>query len=65
VGLPIVECSGASQVHNGAQGELDLAAGAFKAGGVTLKGAPYPEPMRKLIEAGGLMPYVAKKLKKS
>jgi len=64
VGLPIVECPGASQVHNGAEGELDLAAGLFTAAGLKLKGAPYPEPMRKLIQAGGLMPYVAKKLKK-
>ena len=62
VGLPIVECQGASKVHNGVEGELDLAGGVFRAGGVSLKGAPYPEPMRRLIEAGGLMPYVAKKL---
>jgi len=63
VGLPIVECQGASQAHNGIEGELDLAEGVFTAGGLRLQGAPYPEPMRKLIEAGGLMPYVAKKLK--
>ena len=62
VGLPILECPGAAAVHNGASGELDLAAGAFRAGGAELQGAPYPEPMRRLIAAGGLMPYVAKRL---
>jgi 3-isopropylmalate/(R)-2-methylmalate dehydratase small subunit len=62
VGLPILECPGASQVPNGAAGELDLAAGAFSAGAFRLQGAPYPEPMRRLIQAGGLMPYVASKL---
>ncbi|HOX08035.1 MAG TPA: 3-isopropylmalate dehydratase small subunit [Planctomycetota bacterium] len=62
VGLPIVECQGASRLANGGEGELDLAKGVFRAGGVTLQGAPYPEPMRKLIDAGGLMPYVARKL---
>ena len=63
VGLPIVECPGASQAQNGVEGQLDLAGGVFTTGGLRLQGAPYPEPMRKLIEAGGLMPYVAKKLK--
>jgi 3-isopropylmalate dehydratase small subunit len=63
VGLPILECPGAAGVHNGADGELDLAGGVFTAGGLRLKGAAYPEPMRKLIEAGGLMPYVARKLR--
>ena len=62
VGLPIVECPGAAKVVNGAEGELDLAAGVFRSGGVELRGAPYPEAMRRLIAAGGLMPYVRGKL---
>jgi 3-isopropylmalate/(R)-2-methylmalate dehydratase small subunit len=65
VGLPIVECPGTGQVPAGAAGELDLAAGVFRAGEVELRGAPYPEAMRRLIDAGGLMPYVAAKLAKS
>ncbi len=62
VGLPIVECLGASEIANECEGELNLAAGIFKADGKEFKGAPYPEAMRKLIDAGGLMPYVATKL---
>jgi len=62
VGLPILECPGASEIANESDGELDLAAGVFSAGGRNLEGAPYPEAMRRLIDAGGLMPYVAAKL---
>ena len=62
VGLPIVECSGTTRVPAGAAGELDLAAGVFRAAGAELRGAPYPQAMRRLIDAGGLMPYVAARL---
>jgi 3-isopropylmalate/(R)-2-methylmalate dehydratase small subunit len=62
LGLPILECPGAGKVENGTDAELDLATGVFRAGGTTLQGAPYPEAMRRLIESGGLMPYVARKL---
>ncbi len=62
VGLPILECKGAAEVASGAEGELDLAAGRFRAGGLELAGAPCPQAMRRLIDAGGLMPYVAAKL---
>ena len=62
VGLPIIECRGAAEIPNGVEGEIDLAAGAFKADGRKLSGAPYPEAMRRLIDAGGLMPYVKTKL---
>ena len=62
VGLPIVECPGTAQIANESEGELDLASGTFKADGREFSGAPYPEAMRKLIDAGGLMPYVATKL---
>jgi 3-isopropylmalate/(R)-2-methylmalate dehydratase small subunit len=65
VGLPILECPGAARAPVGAEGELDLAAGVFRVGGLELRGAPYPEAMRRLIDAGGLMPYVAAKLAKS
>jgi len=44
VGLPIVECSGTTRVPAGAAGELDLAAGVFRAAGAELRGAPYPRP---------------------
>lgn len=62
VGLPILECAGAAKIANGVEGELDLAAGRFRSGGQEFVGAPYPPAMRKLIDAGGLMPYVAGKL---
>jgi 3-isopropylmalate dehydratase small subunit len=62
VGLPILECTGASEVEPGLDGELDLSAGVFRAGGREFKGSAYPPAMRKLIDAGGLMPYVAAKL---
>jgi 3-isopropylmalate/(R)-2-methylmalate dehydratase small subunit len=62
VGLPIVECPGTADIKNESDGELDLTTGTFKADGRELRGAPYPEAMRKLIDAGGLMPYVKAKL---
>ncbi len=62
VGLPILECAGAAKIANGVAGELDLAAGRFRSGGQEFAGAPYPPAMRRLIDAGGLMPYVAGKL---
>ncbi len=62
VGLPILECPGASEIEAGADGELDLAAGVFRAGSKEYRGSAYPEAMRRLIEAGGLMPYVKTRL---
>jgi 3-isopropylmalate/(R)-2-methylmalate dehydratase small subunit len=62
VGLPILEIPDASGIENETEGELDLANGLFWAAGSEYKGAPYPEAMRRLIDAGGLMPYVARKL---
>jgi 3-isopropylmalate/(R)-2-methylmalate dehydratase small subunit len=62
VGLPILECPGSSAVPGEAEGRLDLAAGTFSAGDLQLRGAPYPVAMRRLIDAGGLMPYVRARL---
>jgi 3-isopropylmalate/(R)-2-methylmalate dehydratase small subunit len=62
VGLPILECPGVSELEAGCEAELDLAAGVFRAGGRELRGSPYPQAMRRLIEAGGLMPYVKARL---
>jgi len=65
VGLPILECPGASELEPDTEGELDLAAGAFRAGGKELRGSAYPQAMRRLIDAGGLMPYVKARLAES
>jgi 3-isopropylmalate/(R)-2-methylmalate dehydratase small subunit len=65
VGLPILECPGASELEAGGEGELDLAAGVFRAGGTELRGSAYPQAMRRLIDAGGLMPYVKARLSDS
>jgi 3-isopropylmalate/(R)-2-methylmalate dehydratase small subunit len=41
---------------------VDVEAGTIEAGGKTFGFAPYPESLREILDAGGLIPYVARNL---
>lgn len=62
-GLPILECPKAIEhIGNGDTVEIDLATGTITnttRGGETYRSQPFPEFMQQLIEAGGLMSYIA------
>ena len=66
IGMPILECPEAAREANaGDQIEVDLDSGTIK--NLTQKKSytaqPFPEFMQQIINAGGLMPYVQKRLK--
>ena len=63
VGLPIVECREIVDVtEEGDEIEVDLA---NLTKGVTASAVPFPDFMRHIIEAGGLVPYLHEKLTSS
>ncbi len=65
IGLPIFECPEAVDgISAGDQIELDPATGVIKnlSQGTQFKAAEFPPFMRALIEAGGLVPYVERRL---
>jgi 3-isopropylmalate/(R)-2-methylmalate dehydratase small subunit len=65
VGLPIVECREIVEItKDGDEVEVDLASGVVKnlTQGVTAQAVPFPEFMRKIVESGGLVPYLREKL---
>ncbi len=65
IGLPILECPEAvDAIAAGDEVEIDPAAGAIRnvTKGTSFKAAEFPPFMRSLIEAGGLIPYVERRL---
>lgn len=61
VGLPIVECPEVAEVtEDGDEVEVDLSTGAVinHSKGVQAQAQPFPDFMRRLLEAGGLVPYL-------
>ena len=65
MGLPILESPEASaDIVTGDQLEIDLTAGTIvnKSRNLTYKAQPVPVFMQELLAAGGLIPYVMKKL---
>lgn len=65
VGLPIVECPEIVEgTESGDELEIDLAAGEVTnlTRSLVAKAQPFPEFMRELLEAGGLVPYLRRKL---
>lgn len=61
IGLPILECEEAVEgISKGDVVEVDFATGVINnvTTGVTFKAQPFPEFMRKIIEANGLVEYV-------
>ncbi len=66
-GLPILESEeAAAAIKTGDRLALDLEKGLIKneTARTEYRSEPFPEFMRNIIAAGGLMPYVSKKLKK-
>jgi 3-isopropylmalate dehydratase small subunit len=61
--LVAVECPAAvDAVEDGDELFVDVEAGTIEAGGKPFGFAPYPEALRRLLDAGGLIPYLAKEL---
>jgi 3-isopropylmalate/(R)-2-methylmalate dehydratase small subunit len=60
-GLPAVECPEAAEAAVDS-GELwiDLAGGTIDLQGKSFHFAPYPESLKQILDAGGLIPYLAK-----
>ncbi|MGC8719125.1 MAG: 3-isopropylmalate dehydratase small subunit [Thermodesulforhabdaceae bacterium] len=66
MGLPILECPAMNgKIKNGDEIEVDLAQGIIKnhSTGEVFHAEPIPPFMQELIEAGGLIPYVKKRLR--
>ena len=60
-GLPIFECPRAVKaINQGDEIEVDIASGTIRrlTTGETFKSLPFPQAMRDIIDAGGLMEYV-------
>lgn len=65
IGLTIIECpEAAKEIEDGDQIELDLKDGVInnKTKSMTYKINPFPEFMQNIIDAGGLVEYVKKKV---
>ena len=59
-GLLVVDCPGAvDAAPDGEELWIDYATGTVEAGKKTFRFAPYPESLRRILESGGLIPYVA------
>ena len=61
IGLPIIECpEAAEKINAGDEVEVDFDSGRItdKTTGESFMGHPFPEFMQKIINAGGLIPYV-------
>jgi len=60
-GLPAVECPDAAATAP-EEGEMwmELERGIIEVGGKSFRFAPYPESLKQILEAGGLIPYLAK-----
>jgi 3-isopropylmalate dehydratase small subunit len=66
IGLPIVESAEAAQrIEAGDTVEVDVASGCIinHSKGETYQAAPFPPFVQELVAAGGLVPYVARRLK--
>lgn len=65
LGLPILECPEiVALTEDGDELEVDLKGGAVKnhTKGVDARAHPFPEFMRELLDAGGLVPYLRRQL---
>lgn len=64
IGLPILECVEASEaIHNGDTVAVDFASGQIEniTRGETYQSKPFPNFIRGIIDAGGLLEYIAKR----
>ncbi len=59
-GLLVVECPGAAAAAtDGGEVWINDAGGTVEVGGQTFRFTPYPESLRRILESGGLIPYLA------
>lgn len=62
-GLVAVECSDAVDgLRDGDELFVDVTEGSVRVGGERFAFSPYPESLRRILDAGGLIPYVASQL---
>jgi 3-isopropylmalate/(R)-2-methylmalate dehydratase small subunit len=60
-GLPAIECRDAAEaVGDGGEMSIDLDGGLIEAAGKSFHFAPYPQSLKQILDAGGLIPYLAK-----
>ncbi|HTM06761.1 MAG TPA: 3-isopropylmalate dehydratase [Verrucomicrobiae bacterium] len=60
-GLPAIECRDAAEaVGDGGEMSIDLDGGLIEAAGKSFRFAPYPQSLKQILDAGGLIPYLAK-----
>jgi 3-isopropylmalate/(R)-2-methylmalate dehydratase small subunit len=61
LGLPVLICD-TDKINNGDELEIDLQAGMIKdvTNGNTLTFSPIPEVMLRILDEGGLLPYIKK-----
>ena len=57
MGLPVVECD-TDAISAGDRVEVDLEAGTVRAGNETIDFPPFPPSVRRMVEAGGLIPFL-------
>lgn len=66
IGLPILEAPDAvNSIEDGDQLEIDISEGVIwdLSRGLSFKAKPLPGPIKEIVELGGLVPYVQKRLK--
>jgi 3-isopropylmalate/(R)-2-methylmalate dehydratase small subunit len=63
-GLPVFECAGATTIHEGDDLEVDVIAGSVRdlTQGTTFASTKLPPHILELIEAGGLIPWLERRL---
>ena len=60
-GLPAVECPEAAEAAaDGSEVSIDLVRGVVSVAGKSFGFAPYPDSLKQILDAGGLIPYLAK-----
>ncbi len=66
LGLPAIVSNAVAEIENEHELDIDFATGEIinKSTGINLTGEAIPENLLALIEAGGLVPYLATKLRK-
>ncbi|SRR5579871_1525722 len=65
LGLVALECAEAARVADGAEVDIDALAGKLvdRSSGATLSCTPLPAHLLEMVKAGGLMPFLAAKLR--
>jgi 3-isopropylmalate/(R)-2-methylmalate dehydratase small subunit len=64
-GLPVVQCSDAvEKVQGGDEIEIDYSRGVIETHGGEFHFVPFPEYILRILDAGGLIPFIKKKIEK-